>query len=206
MTLVLPKKTIFEYKIFPEFSEIQDKLIPIEDLSKTLFVSHRWETKEHPDPAGKDLQTLIFILKDIPSSTISNFDYILIDSIWIDYCCVPQKVKSEKEKKLKKYLISQIDRIQESCYTLVLWPSSEVTSIKSRAWCLLELIVGVHSEKFYLPSNNCTNIIEFAENFLIGVGSIPSLVATNGSDIQIIKNKLNRYYGVSANTRGCIIL
>jgi len=207
MTLVLKIIDLINFNTFPEYSEIQDKLVIIEDLSTTLFVSHRWESKHHPDNSKNDIKFLKYILKDIPSSVVNHFDSeVKFEYIWIDYCCIPQNPINHKQRAIKENIIKSIDKIQSKCTTIILWRSSEVTQIQSRAWCFLELVIAVHTKKLlYQPSNNCVQCINFAELFLTGKVDIPKLVATNNSDIAIIEDKISQYVIPALNGR-CIIL
>jgi hypothetical protein len=86
-----------------------------------LFVSHRWESVEHPDPNGRQLEKLKK-LKDC---------YIIYD-----YSSFPQKPRSAKEDIQLDLILRHMDEVIAN---VVVLDSPEYTE---RGWCIYEYIVS----------------------------------------------------------------
>ncbi|CAN0038418.1 unnamed protein product, partial [Heterosigma akashiwo] len=79
------------FKKIPHYSEAlkQGSLVQGADISswkdvKVLFISHRWEQQDHPDPCDSQYAVIRqYILKKKEEGLIFNF-------IWIDYSCICQ--------------------------------------------------------------------------------------------------------------------
>ena len=67
--------------------DVSDEEIVQGALNDYRCLSHRWDTKKHPDPSMVKKRKLIEIL-------LRNKD---IKGLWIDFCCLPQGDKSDAE-------------------------------------------------------------------------------------------------------------
>jgi hypothetical protein len=68
-------------------------------LDKTLIISHRWESPEHPDPECTKLKKIQDHLRSRPE----------IDSIWLDYTCLPQGKKDPSESAFFDYCLYNVN-------------------------------------------------------------------------------------------------
>ena len=69
-------------------------------FDKVLIISHRWESKTHPDPKCTKLRKL----QDYLTSERPDIEYI-----WLDYCCLPQGKKTEQEKEFFNYCLYSVN-------------------------------------------------------------------------------------------------
>ena len=91
------------------------------------FVSHRWLSKEHPDPKGQHLAFLKLHARDHPDA-----------HYWVDYCCLPQPRLSSDSKLFDKTLPKLIS-IQSEASTLAIFDEQYL----ERLWCHVEHYIGV---------------------------------------------------------------
>jgi len=109
------------FTVFPEFSELTRSDFDIYGEKQPIFISHRWATKEHPDPNGRK----ILYLKQHHRSILTD-EY----SLFIDYSCIPQKDRS-----MKSLLIPYINSlIRESTLIIISTPD-----FYTRGWCVFEV-------------------------------------------------------------------
>lgn len=141
----------------PSYQEISAELVDYKDIpdfklvgqlgafgggdvfSKTpcVFVSHRWQSMEHPDPTGTRLGQILDRFDEIPRATDTAPPEIYL---WVDFCCLPQRLDGELSAPDLQRLRAALGRLAEvvkSCDLLVLDSPDYV----GRAWCYAELFV-----------------------------------------------------------------
>jgi len=101
------------------------------DASPCVFVSHRWQSTDHPDPDGTTLRQILSRLEQIPGEVY----------LWIDYCCLPQSragttPTAEETWQLQRGL-ARMSEIVKSCDLLILYTEDYL----DRVWCYTEIVV-----------------------------------------------------------------
>ena len=82
----------------PEYRDVRAKLKPLSQIqAERHFVSHRWLSPSHPDPDGK----LLRVLKEHVDPDVYY---------WIDFSCLPQKPRTEREETLFRAQRSRTSR------------------------------------------------------------------------------------------------
>jgi len=112
-------------KTFPSFNPaklVKDPQGPI------FFVSHRWLSREHPDPEGEHLMLLR-----------QHAKYHQEAFYWIDYSCLPQEPRGPREEEFFKQTLPKIASIQSKSSTIVIGEDD----YHRRMWCYLEHFTGV---------------------------------------------------------------
>ena len=106
----------------PEFRELLrwKKLIPLklsnDDCVRHLYrreilvISHRWQTKEDPDPKGEQL-------REVMRYVIDNED---IKYVWFDYWCMPQGKRAPEEEVAFRYMLTHSNYLYLGCTVLIL--------------------------------------------------------------------------------------
>ena len=111
-------------------------LLQGETIDGLYYVSHRWEDKAHPFPAGRTgglsekLAALLTVLEE----------NIMISHVWIDYACLPQGAMSPIEE---DFFYSSLESISFLYLTqsVVLMIDLEFSS---RFWCCYEGFFATH--------------------------------------------------------------
>ena len=98
---------------------------------KVLSVSHRWEHKKDPDPEGIQYAELRKFLMERPE----------IELVWIDYSCMPQGERTDKEKSEFKTMLPNINLIYLSAHVLIIMDSTYF----ARFWTLFEAWLSMQS-------------------------------------------------------------
>ncbi len=88
-----------------------------------LFMSHFWHTKNHPDPARRDLQLVQ------AQNAEPDWSYI-----WVDYTCMPQEPRESLEDALFLLTLQTIPSIVGNCSLTYFYPPFE-----PRLWILSEV-------------------------------------------------------------------
>jgi len=110
----------------------------INESTKVLFVSHRWETPHHPDPFGFQYEMVI--------EFISKRAEAYYDFIWLDFCCVPQDFSNKVQLAnlpVALFCASEcliIPKLQK------VDADTSITNLNDylcRGWCRLESIVSM---------------------------------------------------------------
>lgn len=143
---------------FPAHQDVYDELVDFRDVhdfklsgplsvwgsenifatSPCVFLSHRWQTQEHPDPDGVNLRKLLDRLVAIaPDGRDASGREILL---WIDFCCLPQRWRRplllDETERLKSGLLG-LPEIVKSCDLLII----DSPDYLERVWCYTELFV-----------------------------------------------------------------
>src|SRR5678815_6169832 len=91
----------------PSYQEISTELVDFKDISQfklvghlrafggddvfsktpCVFVSHRWQSIEHPDPGGNRLGQILERFDAIQRASETAMPEVYL---WIDFCCLPQ--------------------------------------------------------------------------------------------------------------------
>ena len=99
-----------------------------------LFISHKWETGNHPDVSRRTLKKLLSLTQNCDDDA----------AIWWDYCSLPQRDtdgKDDRSAELKdffKYQLSLIPLVILDSQNMFLWSEEGVSS----GWCCIELLVA----------------------------------------------------------------
>jgi hypothetical protein len=142
---------LLEHERIPRFDEAQDLLVPASDVadlqlrngfgtdgyekafkrSSCVFVSHRWQTRHHPDPDGAQLDRIRERLAVCAPEQVY---------LWIDYCCLPQR---DADAAPDDDAVVQARKGLRRLASIVM--SSDLMVIDSedylsRAWCHVELV------------------------------------------------------------------
>ena len=117
--------TLTSFSRFPSYDKVANDLIERDENGpKPYFVSHRWLSREHPDPDGLHWQLLRAIIK--PS-----------ELYWIDFCCIPQgTARADEIRRNLRWLMSLFVHSQP----LVIRTCDD--GYEQRAWCILETLAA----------------------------------------------------------------
>lgn len=159
--------TLRQYKRLPEYDDVYKHLVDYREIkgfalqgpldvwggedifadSTCVFVSHRWQSLEHPDPFGAQLQLICDRLDPIIGDPRHHWSQGAspekVDEIylWIDFCCLPQRVGGRfRGHRNAEYFQTGLERLPEiikSCDLLMIYSPDYMT----RAWCFTELFV-----------------------------------------------------------------
>ena len=151
--------TLRNYDRLPSYAQLRDELIdhreiesfklagPLsmwprdETIGKTpcIFLSHRWQSPEHPDPDGAHLRVIQEKLDGVKERSRNLTDSSIF--LWIDYCCLPQRrggqpLSDEDRESLHAGLMF-LPEIVKSCDLMILHSPDYM----DRVWCYTELFV-----------------------------------------------------------------
>ncbi|HEY2819027.1 MAG TPA: hypothetical protein VGK44_18050 [Casimicrobiaceae bacterium] len=135
------KGDLVDYRDIPKFKIVGAlKAFGGEDfLSVTpcIFVSHRWQTPDHPDPDGARLQLILKRLDPVVSHEGAATEIYL----WLDFCCLPQRRGTDPlcraDLDSLRAGLGRLAEVVKSCDLLVL----DSPDYSGRAWCFAELFV-----------------------------------------------------------------
>ena len=132
---------LVDYKDIPTFKLVgQLGAFGGEDVFRKtpcVFVSHRWQSVEHPDPTGTRLGQILQRFDAISRASDGALAEVYL---WIDFCCLPQRVSRQLSAADLERLRGGLGRLAEvvkSCDLLVLDSPDYI----GRAWCYAELFV-----------------------------------------------------------------
>jgi len=106
-----------------------------------VCLSHRWETREHPDPRGEQLAALQQYFRK----------YETVEWAWVDYCCMPQcqpyqqpdgtvmYARNQEEEMYFGQALQNVNMLYANMQVCILFDRA----YNSRFWCLLEAILGL---------------------------------------------------------------
>mmetsp|Transcript_1105 Transcript_1105/g.1731 ORF Transcript_1105/g.1731 Transcript_1105/m.1731 type:complete len:334 (-) Transcript_1105:44-1045(-) len=105
-------------------------------------LSHRWESKEHPDPRGEQLALVQEYLQADPQ----------VEWVWIDFCCMPQQnilhpytgeylagMRAPDEQEYFSRALKNVNMLYANMQVCILFDRS----YNNRFWCLLEAILAL---------------------------------------------------------------
>jgi|GEM_PF-2320303 len=115
-----------------------------------LFITHRWESPEHPDPTGWQLVALQWLGKH----------YSFRDPemcFWFDYMSLPQRPRVGEEKRIFARGLDNIRRTVAECENITLVSShgpgeaDDLRAMMTRGWIVFELLIARNNVRFPLP-------------------------------------------------------
>jgi len=143
---IISKEAFLEGQKFMHFDECKVKNlhhtgITVSYHSTILFISHRWESRDHPDPKGNQFR----IAEEFLEQTIEGDK---IEWIWLDYSCINQDKNSDE---FWQHLKNIPTSIVASTHCLVIPKTAELESFSnapytdmkdylSRGWCKYEAV------------------------------------------------------------------
>ncbi|MCP2250775.1 hypothetical protein [Lentzea aerocolonigenes] len=154
----VPLSVLTRYERLPSYHEVADELVDHRDVpgfalqgrlswwggtdlsaSPCVFVSHRWQTEDHPDPTGSELRRIVERLA--PARKRRWFARSAGEMyLWIDFCCLPQRTGGPlapgDEEDFRAGLAS-LAEVVKNCDLLVL----DSPDYLDRAWCYAEILV-----------------------------------------------------------------
>jgi hypothetical protein len=110
------------------------------------FISHRWESPDHPDPDGTQLAQIKAEFSD---------DAL----IWLDYSCLPQEPRTAIEDEAFREAIDSIPTLIEKTWFTVV--GRNIQSYGQRAWCQFEVVCAINCGS--LPPKNSARSNEQTE-------------------------------------------
>jgi hypothetical protein len=100
-----------------------------------LFISHKWEEKNHPDKSKKTLEKLLRLTRNCSDDA----------AVWWDYCSLPQKNSDNGEddrstelKDFFKFQLSLIPLVILDSQCMFLWSEEGINS----GWCCIEILIA----------------------------------------------------------------
>ena len=128
----LPKMLSLQELRSMQPSRVHKELVTMADViagkfeEDVLAVSHRWETKEHPDPTGTQLAALRAYLRQ----------HTRIKYVFVDYMCLAQGSNKSAEDKVEfGQMLANINLLYLGCYVLILMDRTYM----SRFWTSFEV-------------------------------------------------------------------
>jgi hypothetical protein len=118
---------------------------------RRLFVTHRWDDREHPDPTGWQLRAIREMGRH----------YSFEDRrpcFWFDYMSLPQKPRlDEEERRIFKQGLNEIRRTVGDCENITLVSRTgssneeDLSATLKRGWIVFELLIARSNMKIPLP-------------------------------------------------------
>lgn len=129
---------------------------------KLLFVSHRWNTAEHPDPDGRQLRELQQRLKALNCADDGGETAY----VFYDYSSMPQRPRTPEEDAVFYRGIESLRGLSQAADRFVIL-SEGYRDYKNRAWCFFELVVA-NQQKLHLfhDQRNIEADIAFKSNLM----------------------------------------
>lgn len=118
--------------------------------SHRLFITHRWDSYEHPDPSGWQLRAL----RELGGHY--NFQDPNL-CFWFDYMSLPQKPRTGPEQKIFKHGLNNIRKTVAQCQNITLVSrcgsdqSDDLRAAIKRGWIVFELLIARNNLKIPLP-------------------------------------------------------
>jgi hypothetical protein len=119
-------------------------------LRHRLFITHRWDSIEHPDPTGWQLVALQWLGKH----------YEFRDSelcFWYDYMSLPQKPRDREANRIFSRGLDNIRKTVAECGNIALIGTSgpgeadDLRAMMTRGWIVFELMIARNNVKLPLP-------------------------------------------------------
>src|SRR5690242_7592427 len=140
--------------LLPNWRYIRDNLpaLVVHDASdrRRLFITHRWDAPEHPDPTGWQLRAIREL------GLHHNFQDKR-PCFWFDYMSLPQKPRSSEEQRIFAQGLKEIRRTVSNCENITLVSrigasnEEDLSASLKRGWILFELLIARSNLKIPLP-------------------------------------------------------
>jgi hypothetical protein len=121
-----------------------------DQLRNRLFVTHRWDSQEHPDPSGWQLRTL--------QELGGHYNYRDPNlCFWFDYMSLPQKPRAAIEKQIFRRGVDNIRRTVAECENVTLVSrcgsdqADDLRAMMTRGWIVFELLIARNNIRLPLP-------------------------------------------------------
>lgn len=120
------------------------------DSARRLFVTHRWDAPDHPDPTRWQLNALRRV------GAHYEFDAENV-CFWYDYMSLPQRQRTPEQNRLFQAGLKNIRRLVGQCENITLIGKTgkthirDVEAMKKRGWIVFELFVARSNWKKILP-------------------------------------------------------
>jgi hypothetical protein len=121
-----------------------------DQLRNRLFVTHRWDSQEHPDPFGWQLRALQELGRHY------NYEDPNL-CFWFDYMSLPQKPRAAAEKQIFARGIHNIRKTVAECENVTLVSrcgsdqADDLRAMMTRGWIVFELLIARNNIKLPLP-------------------------------------------------------
>ena len=147
-----------EYADILETESIYSNNVPSkEELEKTIFVSHRWISKDNPDPNGRQL----FELKQRIESIIDENDKLKDSYIFYDYCSINQNLTKSFEE------LTSLKEVINNCAKFIILSEGYI-DYKNRSWCFYELTVAKGNIHLFDDQMEINNDLRFRGGMVAG--------------------------------------
>lgn len=168
-----------DFSKFIRHQDIPSRYFQSTNSAPTLFVSHRWESTNHPDPTGIQFQ--------IMRKSALEVDQKLI---WYDYSCLPQEPRTLSEHELFKQSLHDLNSFLRVTQFFSIIDGNYI----NRAWCYYEwviskLLTGGQRISIQDKEINVSDYDKLAEQLVLD-GVYPKLDLTLEEDRQYINNLL----------------
>jgi hypothetical protein len=135
--------------IFPDWRYIRSNLPHLVRQKPTrvyhrLFITHRWDSVEHPDPSGWQLQAL----RDLGSHYNYRDPSVCF---WLDYMSLPQRPRIGAENTIFAQGLSKIRTTVGECENVTLISRcgvghvDDLSAMMTRGWIVFELLIARHN-------------------------------------------------------------
>jgi hypothetical protein len=131
--------------LLPNWRRIRDSLSNLiahdPDQRRRLFITHRWDDQEHPDPTGWQLRAI----REMGSH------YSFEDNrpcFWFDYMSLPQKPRLGEERRIFAQGLKEIRRTVGDCENITLVSRTgfsheeDLSASLKRGWIVFELLIA----------------------------------------------------------------
>jgi hypothetical protein len=120
------------------------------DQRRRLFITHRWDDREHPDPTGWQLRAIREV------GTHYSFEDRR-PCFWFDYMSLPQKPRLGEERRIFEQGLNEIRRTVGDCESITLVSRTgssneeDLSAALKRGWIVFELLIARSNLKIPLP-------------------------------------------------------
>ena len=115
-----------------------------------LFITHRWDANDHPDPTGWQMKAL--------RQLGEHYNYQSPEfCFWYDYMSLPQKPREGMEKKIFARGLDNLRRTVAECENVALISrtgedsTQDLSAMRKRGWIIFELFIARNNIKLPLP-------------------------------------------------------
>lgn len=126
-------------------------LIAARPLRRTpMFVTHRWDRRDHPDPSGWQLRALRNLAEDYHYHEAGT-------CFWYDYMSLPQRPRNPEENRIFTAGLNAIRQTVAECDNICLVSrtgqdhADDREAMRRRGWILFELFIARSNMKRPLP-------------------------------------------------------